>query len=243
MRKLLLSLSRGRINTIMIEQLSTPNLMRLLQLSSAALPVGAYAFSQAMESAVEANWLTSSDQCHDWLLLQMQESIAVTDLPLLKRQFFALADNDIKAMCYWNAYTLACRETSELQLTETATGQALIRLLDQLGINHPVLEKLEQPCSFILAHALASYHWSIPKEYAYQGYLWSWLENQVAAATKLVPLGQTAAQQLLAELITYADDVINVADNISDDDIGNAMQQLAIASCWHETQYSRLFRS
>ncbi|MFB1014205.1 MAG: urease accessory UreF family protein, partial [Alteromonadaceae bacterium] len=65
----------------------------------------------------------------------------------------------------------------------------------------------------------------------------------VAAATKLVPLGQTQAQNLLFELSEQVETAMLIANKLPDDQIGASLPHLAMASAWHETQYTRLFRS
>ena len=97
--------------------------------------------------------------------------------------------------------------------------------------------------SFVTAFAIAADQWGIEQEDACLGYAWSWLENQVAAATKLVPLGQTESQQLLEELQPAVLNAIELAKNCEDDELGASLPTLSVASCWHEHQYSRLFRS
>ncbi|HED15321.1 MAG TPA: urease accessory protein UreF, partial [Gammaproteobacteria bacterium] len=78
---------------------------------------------------------------------------------------------------------------------------------------------------------------------AVAGYLWSWAENQVAAAIKLVPLGQTAGQRILLKLGQTIPALVAAAQQIKDEDIGQVAHTQAMASAWHERQYSRLFRS
>jgi urease accessory protein len=73
--------------------------------------------------------------------------------------------------------------------------------------------------------------------------VFSWLENQVLAAVKLVPLGQVAAQRMLAELASRIPVVVAIATTIDDDAIATFAPGFALASARHETQYSRLFRS
>ncbi len=216
-------------------------LLRLLQLSSASLPVGAYSFSQGLEYAVEQGWVTTAPQTADWLRLVMGESIARVDLPLLQRLMIARQQKHSQQFVYWNATLLACRETAELLLTETAMGEALARLLKQLAIPLPTLG--DQKIGFVAAFAVAADHWNINPKTAAVGYLWSWLESQIAAATKLIPLGQTAAQKLLMELGEDISGVSAKADAIADADIGSSLPGLAMASSWHEAQYTRLFRS
>ncbi len=221
--------------------LTDASLLRLLQLSSAALPVGGYAFSQGMETAVEEGWLPDERATGQWLSLQLHESLARTDLPLLLRQLHAARIGDGATLAWWNACVLACRESAELRLADTAMGEALVKLLRQLQV--PLVEPLPEDITFISAFAIAASHWQVDRRTACLGYAWSWLENQVAAATKLVPLGQTSAQRLLGTLIAEVPAVLDRSAAVEDEDIGASLPALAMASAWHETQYSRLFRS
>ena len=78
---------------------------------------------------------------------------------------------------------------------------------------------------------------------ALSGYAWAWCENQVVSATKLIPLGHTEGQLVLRDLIEQIPIAVDEALECSDEDIGNSAPGLALASMWHETQYSRIFRS
>ncbi len=82
-----------------------------------------------------------------------------------------------------------------------------------------------------------------PSDAALTAYVWSWLENQVLAAIKLVPLGQVAGQRLLAALGARIPQVVATAMTLADDDLSTFAPGLALASARHETQYTRLFRS
>lgn len=216
-------------------------LLRLLQLSSATLPVGGYAFSQGLEYAVDSGWLTDAEDVSQWLSVQIQRSLTHVDVALLSRQMASARIADKQAMRYWNRYTLACRETYELRLNDTAMGAAMNRLLTSLDVPMPLQGEAE--VTFIAAFAMAAVHWQIDTRTAAHGYLWAWLENQVIAATKLVPLGQTRAQQLLGELLTLIPPAVDQAMTLEDDQIGYSLPGVAMASVWHEDQYSRLFRS
>lgn len=215
-------------------------LLRLLHLSSAGLPVGAYAFSHGLEYAIEAGWLKSDADIECWLSAQLRFSLAALDLPILLRLDRALAANDQAAVQYWNALLLASRETHELQLTDTATGLALQKLLPEFGV--PVLA-MHGPVSFVTAFAQAARHWQIDAPMAALGLCWSWIENQVNAATKLLPMGQTQAQRMMHSLQALVPAAIATAANVADDRIGASLPALSLASMHHETQYSRLFRS
>ncbi len=215
-------------------------LLRLLHLCSAGLPVGAYAFSHGLEYAIEASWLKSDSDIERWLSMQLRFSLAALDLPILLRLDRALAESDVDAVRYWNALILASRETRELQLTDTATGLALQKLMPEFGMH---VIAMQGPVSFVTVFAQAARYWQIRSEMAALGFCWSWIENQVNAATKLLPMGQTQAQRMMHTLQGRIPAVIDVAGNVADDDIGVSLPALSLASMHHETQYSRLFRS
>jgi urease accessory protein len=231
------------VGTVMAEVtiITDMRLLRLLQLSSASLPVGGYAFSQGLEYAIDSGWLKNEEQVAEWIQFVMYESLSQVDLPLLQRLTRAAQQQDAAQFDYWNAYSLACRETMELRLTETAMGDALVRLMNSLAIPMPTTNT--SGLSFVSAFAIAAVHWQITLPMIQVGYLWSWLESQVAAATKLVPLGQTSAQKLLVSIGEHLAAVIERAEQVEDEQIGSSLPGLAMASSWHETQYSRLFRS
>lgn len=217
-------------------------LLRLLQLSSAALPVGGFSFSYGLETAVENGWVSDRDALTEWLVCQMQHGMGQVDLPILLRIIDALERDDGDAVLYWNATALACRESAELLQGDRVMGSAMMRLMKQLGmLKHELLDA--QQCSFVSAFGLAAYYWAIAPRSACQGLLWAWTENQVQAAVKLVPLGQTQAQQTLWQLEADMLAAVDQAQTVADGDIGASLPSLAIASAHHETQYSRLFRS
>lgn len=217
------------------------SLLRLLQLSSVGLPVGGFAFSQGMEYAIDQGWVKNKAEVSDWIGLQLQQSVARIDLPVLQRCMAAAKQNDTERLLELNDLILACRETKELSLNDTAMGEALFRLLGSLHIETP-FKRLDQ-MSFVTLFAIAASHWNLKADLASLGFAWSWLENQIAAATKLVPLGQTQAQELLGELQTDIRQAIAMSLTIEEDRIGAGLPAIAIASAQHETQYSRLFRS
>ncbi|MFT7372203.1 MAG: urease accessory protein [Oleiphilaceae bacterium] len=226
-------------------------LARLLQLSSVSLPVGGYAFSQGLEYAIECGWIKNNDDVEQWIQLQLKENLARVDLPILKGVMDSSLASDWSRFRHLNDLVIASRETKELRLTDTAMGEALYRLLKSLDFTFPFLLPFkagdirfkQDELSFVSLFAYAAQCWGIPYKEAATGFTWSWLENQVAAATKLVPLGQTQAQRLLTLFQPAIAQTIERAALTIEENIGGGLPALAIASALHETQYSRLFRS
>lgn len=216
---------------------------RLWQLISPTLPVGAYSFSSGMEWAVHAGWLRDREAVLDWTRAQLLEVFARVDLPALQGLYEAFANQDQESVESLNAWLRACRETAELRREDAATAQALARLLDGLGVAAANPWRQRGDATAATLWALAGQHWQIPCADLLEGYLWAWCENQVAAAVKLVPLGQTDGQLLLLAL---ADTIAEAMQNLRDlhaDDWGASLPGVSMASMLHETQYSRLFQS
>lgn len=218
-------------------------LVRLLQLVSPGLPIGMYSYSQGMESAVGDSWLTNSEEVREWLKGIMNNTFLYVDLPILARLYEAWQSEDDAALEYWRTRLPSYRETAELRMEDRQCGQALARLLTELDYPEMKAWSRDPMTTLAAVFAFAANAWGISKPEALTGYLWSWLENQVLCAVKLVPLGQVAGQKLLSALAGEIADLVEKALSLNADDIGGSAYSLALASSRHETQYTRLFRS
>jgi urease accessory protein len=97
--------------------------LRLLQLVSPSLPVGAFTYSQGMEWAVECGWVRDAESLQDWIESLLESSMTYLEIPLLKRLHDAAARADNKSFSYWSHYLAASRETRELRLEERNRGR------------------------------------------------------------------------------------------------------------------------
>jgi urease accessory protein len=217
--------------------------LRLWQLISPSLPVGAYAYSGGLEAAIEAGWVSNKHQAGEWIGSLLQHGLGQLDVPVFRRLYDSRYADDSKQFHYWNDYILASRESAELQQEDMHLGRALFRLLHDLDVDMLPFCSADRDYSYVAMFACASSAWQIPRQDALHGLLWSWCENQVAAAIKLIPLGQTMGQQLLSDLQQKIPDCVQAGLALGDDDIGFTLPGLGIASAQHEAQYSRLFRS
>jgi urease accessory protein len=217
--------------------------LRLMQLVSPALPIGTFAYSQALEAAVAAGWIDDETSAGEWIGGLLAAAIGALDLPVLLRLHAAWDRSDLDAVAAWSRFLLAARASGELQTEERQLGGNLARLLDGLGVGQAAAWIARADVSYGAMFALAAVRWQIPVASAAQGYAFAWVEAQTSAAVRLVPLGQTAGQRILLEMGARIPAVVARALDIADDDIAGAAPSHAIASAQHETQYSRLFRS
>lgn len=216
--------------------------LHLLRLVSQGLPVGGFSYSRGLESAVQIGWVSDEATARDWILGTLLTSIAQLDGPLFWRMATALEAGDQERFRSANAWLAAGRESREFQREDRRLGRALLRLLIDLDV--PAAANCgEQELSFPAAFALATHHWRIAPTAALRGLLWMYVEGQVTAAIRLVPLGHTAGQRILIEAVRAIEEASVRSRSIRDDEIGGLAPALAMVSAWHETQYCRLFQS
>jgi urease accessory protein len=231
-----------------MEQLADMNtealrLVRLLHLASPLLPVGAYSYSQGLESAITQAWVRDEASAAQWIGDVLAQVLGRLEAPVFLRLWQAVSERDEEAFRGWNEWFVASRETRELRAETTQMGHALAALAPTLCPPLVSLFAACRPLAYPAAFAAFAVQWALPAEDSLTAYLWAVAENQVGAAIKAVPLGQTAGQRLLAAMQERCVAVAEAASSIADADLGSAGLGLAIASCAHETQYMRLFRS
>jgi urease accessory protein len=224
----------------------THQLSALLQLASPALPIGAFSYSSGLESAIELEWIVDAASAQRWIASQLQETVLRWEIPLWGALFEAW-QNDGSNVPTLNAQAIAARETSELRAEHVQMGYALRRwIVDVLAETsrerRDRLNALES-VSILTAHALATTVMGLSKQDGAVAYAFGFAENQVMAATKAVPLGQTVAQRMLRALTQDLSTSVQNALVAQSDTWSNAAPLAAIASMKHETQYTRLFRS
>jgi urease accessory protein len=245
-------ITRSHISTAEPRPMSGPacdasQLLRLLHLASPALPIGAFHFSQGLEYAVECGWVKDESSALEWIGGIASASLATLDLPVLERLRGAWRQGDFAGVRRWNAFLIASRETEELRAEDRHLGSALLRVLAELELATEVfpLGAANTPpgVAHASAFAFACASWDIEPVSCATTYAWAWAENQVIAAVKLVPLGQSTAQRMLHALCARIPLLVERAHKLTDSDIGISTALNAVASGRHETQYSRLFRS
>ncbi|MEN0072732.1 MAG: urease accessory UreF family protein [Paracraurococcus sp.] len=214
----------------------------MLRLTSQSLPVGGFSYSRGLEAAVQAGWIGDEAAARGWILGTVEANVAQLDGALFWRMAMALETGDQERFSTANAWLAAGRESREFQQEDRRLGEALLRLLLDLGL--PAARRHQgSELTFAAAFALAAHHWRVAPPLALRGLLWVYVEGQVMAAIRLVPLGHTAGQRILIDAADAIERASARAQTISDGEIGSLSPALAMASAWHERQYSRLFQS
>ncbi|MBR9872404.1 MAG: urease accessory protein UreF [Gammaproteobacteria bacterium] len=217
-------------------------LLGLMQLVSPALPIGAFAWSQGLESAFELGWVNNEAELAEWIEGVLEDGLSRCELPILVRLQNAWANSDAEALAQWNDWLHATRETAELSDEDSRLGAALVTLLRNLELL-PTQHLIPKDPGYITMFAWVAHQRCVPVRQTMLGFAWAWLENQLAVACKALPLGHTSAQRIIEQLRPQLAIAVDTALERNDHELGPILPGLALGSALHETQYSRLFRS
>ena len=220
-------------------------LLPLLQLASPSLPIGAYTYSQGLESAIEKGTVHNESSARAWISESLH-IIADFEAPIVWRLLKAFAERDTATVSYWTECFVAARDTAEFRAETIQMGYSLGKLVMDLKIADESLQAILVSQSEIplpTAFACAAEALAVPHDAALLGMLFSIVENQVLVCVKSVPLGQVSGQRLLLSLHSIVETTAQRAQQLKDDELSNWAPGLSLLSMQHETQYSRVYRS
>ncbi|WP_213297034.1 urease accessory protein UreF [Paraburkholderia sacchari] len=224
-------------------------LTALLHLASPALPIGAFSYSQGLEAAIDAGLIANADDAAHWIAGGLANVLAPGELPFIAHQLERWSRHDVhdaRALIEANEEFVASRESAELRRETSQMGWSLRQLCAQLewgdAARRETLERMT-PIAQPTAFAFAAFAHDASADATLAAYAFSWVENQVAAALKAVPLGQVAGQRIVVALRPAIESAVARALATPPDALNTFAPQLGILSARHESQYSRLFRS
>jgi urease accessory protein len=237
---------RGQQNDAATDPIAPAALYRLMTWLSPAYPIGAYSYSSGIEWAVEAGEITDARTLQAWLNVMIAEGGGYCDAVFFAHAWRAAAAGDDAALRAVAELAVAFAPSKERHLETTAQGRAFLDVtraawpsasLDRLAViagEHIALPvAVGVACA---AHAIAL----AP---AVRSYLHALAANLVSAGVRLIPLGQTEGQRLLAAFEPLIAETAERALTAALDEIGGCALRADMASMHHETQHTRLFRS
>jgi urease accessory protein len=218
-------------------------LLKLLQLASPTLPVGAYSYSEGLETLVHQG-LTDPEAIVQWLEQELARGLIRAEGVVVRQVHIAAQTEDWPAISYYNQWLSAWRDSEETRQQSWAMGRALVRLMHDLEPEvASQLEAMESPCNFAVSFAGLADRWNIPTQTTVLAYLHGWATNLITAVVKLVPLGQTQGQEMLLQLYPTLEATAEACATACLDDVALSNWGTALATMQHEAMYSRLFRS
>jgi urease accessory protein len=221
-------------------------LYRLMAWLSPAYPVGAFSYSGGIEWAVEARDVTDAASLQRWLAVMIGEGGGYCDAVFLVHAHRAAAAGDDAALRAAAELAAAFAPSKERHLETTAQGRAFLetsRAAWPCAALDRLLALWDGPVALPVAVGVAGAGHGMPLSPALHAYLQAMAANLVSAGVRLVPLGQTDGQRVLAALEPVVAATAERALVSALDEVGSASFRADLASMRHETQYTRLFRS
>lgn len=221
-------------------------LYRLLAWLSPAFPVGAFSYSSGLEWAVEAGDIKDPESLKGWITTIVGEGGGFCDAVFFVHAHRALSEGNYHLLRDVCALAVAYAPSKERHLETTAQGRAFVATASAAW-PCPGLDRLvtlwSGPIAYPVAVAVISAGHGIALEPALLAFLHAITANLVSAGVRLVPLGQTAGQRVLAALEAAVSNTAMRASTTRLEDVGAAAFRADLASMHHEVQYTRLFRS
>jgi urease accessory protein len=221
-------------------------LYRLMTWLSPVFPVGSFSYSSGIEWAVEAGDITDAASLRDWLGAMLADGSGFCDGVFLAHAHRAVEAGDDVALRDIAELAAAFVSSRERQLETAAQGRAFMEIA-RAAWSCAALERTFAQCDgaivYPVAVGLVGAAHDIPLPQTLHGYFHALLSNWISAASRLIPLGQTDSQRVLAALEPVVAATANRALSATLDDLGSATFRADLASLRHETQYTRLFRS
>jgi urease accessory protein len=221
-------------------------LYRLMTWLSPSFPVGGFSYSSGIEWAVEAGDITDAVSLNDWLAAMLTDGSGFCDGVFLTQAHRATEADDQGALREVVELAAAFVPSRERQLETSAQGRAFIEAA-RAAWTCDALERAVAQCGgaivYPVAVGLVSAAHDIPPAPTLHAFLHAVVSNWISAGSRLIPLGQTDSQRVLAALEPIVAATATRAMSATLDDLGSATFRADLASLRHETQYTRLFRS
>lgn len=221
-------------------------LYRLMTWLSPAFPVGGFSYSSGLEWAVEAGDITDAASLADWLDAMLGDGSGFCDATFLVHAYRAAEVGETTALNEIAELAAAFVPSRERQLETASQGRAFIDIA-RAAWNADGLDAVIAACGtppvYPVAVGIVAAQHAVPLAPTLHAFLHALVSNWISAASRLIPLGQTDSQRVLARLEAAVAATANRALNAALDDLGSATFRADLASLRHETQYTRLFRS
>lgn len=209
-----------------------PRLLTLTQWLSPAYPVGAFAWSHGLESAVRQGWVTDEVSLQSWLTDILAEGSGKADALWIR-----LAWQGDRSVAELDALARAWQPSRERLREAERQGTAFVQVTaDVWDLDLP-------PMLLPVALGEAARQMDMSVEPVAALYLQSFAGNLVSAAQRLMPLGQTAAQGVLARLAPLCAELAAGTEGLTLEDMASCAYLSDVASMKHETLEPRLFQS
>lgn len=221
-------------------------LYRLMTWLTPSFPVGAFSYSHGLEWAIDQGGIRTPTQLGDWIGTLLRHGSGRNDAILCAAAWRAASAADWPTLRDLAELALALAPSAERLLETRHQGRAFAATI-AAGWPCAAMTRLialtEEEIAYPVAVGTAAAGHGLALPETLGGYLHAFTATLISVGLRLIPLGQTDGQRLMAMLEPAVAATAAAAAQSDIEDLGGAAILADIASMNHETQYSRLFRS
>lgn len=219
-----------------------------MQINDALFPIGGYIHSYGLETYIQKNKVTNSEQAEAYMIQSLKNNFLYTELLAASLAFDAVKNQEVDKLVRLDELLTAIKVPSELRVASNKLGIRLSKMIESLELTHkaPILtqymEKSQLLHHSVVYGALVATT-EIEKDEALEFFIYRAASSMVTNCVKIIPLSQTVGQQILHRLYKLLDEIVATCKTLTLDDLGRSMPGMDIAAMQHEVLYSRLYMS
>ncbi|WP_246321193.1 urease accessory protein UreF [Paenibacillus germinis] len=219
------------------------------QLLDSALPIGGFSHSFGLETLVQQERLVTIEELEAYIRTMLAGSWATSDAMVIKAAYTHIPRQGWEQLWEIDHMLHVQRVSSEARSGVQKMGRRLLQLSRSMypDLNWLPLDEAVKAgnCSsnHPIVHGWVSYHLGVPLHQAAEGYLYSCIMTCINSALRLMSMGQTQGQILLAKLLPLTGSEWQRVAHLDPLDAYTNSPAADLAMMQHETLYSRLFMS
>jgi urease accessory protein len=220
-----------------------PPLWRLLQTTDSLFPTGAFAHSGGLEGLAGEGILRTAQDAEEGIREILQHSFARVDLPACALAHRAALAGDAGRLVEIDSWVDSLKAPREAREASQVLGRRRLRVVGALEPFRQAVQEERTPGHQAVVVGMQGAVEGMSRAETLLGFFYGAAAGLVASAMKLLPLGQTRAQDFLSRLGAQATGLVQAADHLELEDLGGFLPILDIASMRHEVAPTRLFIS
>ena len=222
-------------------------LFYLMQIAGGTFPSGGFSQSWGLETYVAEGIVSDDRTFMEFTETYLESTVARCEGPLMREAYRLAADSDCEGLRELEELSCAVKVTKESRESSIRMGKAFMRIMADVMDDEVVLQ-LKKQCgaagiTYPVIYGTVCGRLGIDLEEAMKAFVFSTVNGLVQCAVKLVPLGNTQAQQVMQQLYPAMEKTAKESMAVPLDEISNFCPGLDIASINHEFLTTRLYMS